>query len=164
MKRQRLISKGALSRVFEQAAAKWRQQDYQGSILLLERASRQDPGNTGLLLDLGRAYGMRYLYPEAERTLEKAVFIAPRRAEALAEAGRRAQEFGHYEMATRYFERASKESDASANVFVTLSELYERGHRMVESGALVERALVAQPDHAGGRLVQARLNRLAGAL
>jgi tetratricopeptide (TPR) repeat protein len=164
MKRQRLISKGALSRIFEQAAESWRRQEYQESISLLERASRLDPGNADLLLDLGRAYGMRYSYPEAERTLEKAVLIAPRRGEALAEAGLRAQEFGHYEMATRYLERASKEDHASANVLVTLAELYERRHRLAESATLVERALAVQADHPWSLLAQARFNRLAGAL
>jgi tetratricopeptide (TPR) repeat protein len=107
---------------------------------------------------------MRYRYPEADRTLEKAVAIAPQRAEALAESGRRAQEYGHYETATRYFERASKESGASANVFVTLAELYERGHRHEDSVAQVTHALRLQGEHPGARLVQARLKRLEGAI
>ena len=106
MKRQRLISKGALSRLFQEAAEAWRHQAYSESIALLERASRLDPANASVLLDLGRAYGMRYDYCSAERCLEKAVSIAPRRVEALTEAGRRCQEFGNYQMASAYFERA----------------------------------------------------------
>jgi hypothetical protein len=62
MKRQRLISKGALSRLFEEAAEAWRRQDYQATIALLERASRLEPANASVLLDLGRAHGLRYEY------------------------------------------------------------------------------------------------------
>src|SRR2546423_599427 len=121
MKRQRLISKGALSRLFQEAVEAWRRQAYQETIALLERATRLDPGNASILLDLGRAYGLRYDYPSAERCLEKAVNIASNKMEGLTEAGRRCQEFGHYEMASRYFERAAHEKDASADVFVTLA-------------------------------------------
>src|SRR5215472_6481407 len=106
MKRQKQISQGALSRLFQEAAGAWRRQAYQETIGLLEKARRLDPGNTRLLFDLGRAYGLRYDFAAAEQCLEKAVQIAPRRVEALVEAGRRSQEIGHYEMASRYFERA----------------------------------------------------------
>ena len=164
MKRQRQISQGALSRLFQEAAEPWRRQAYEDTIALLERASRLDPGNPSVLFDLGRAYGLRYDYPSAERCLEKAVHIAPRRVEALAEAGRRSQEIGHYEMASRYFERAVGEKGASPNVFVTLAEIYERGHRTNEAAGLVERALSVQSDHPSAMLAQARLKRLAGAL
>jgi tetratricopeptide (TPR) repeat protein len=164
MKRQTLVPKGALARLFEQTAEAWRRQDYKESISLLERASRLDPGNPSVLLDLGRAYGMRYDYPAAERCFEKAVLIAPRRDETLAEAGRRAQEFAHYDLASRYFERASREKGASASVLVTLAELYERGHRLEEAAGLVERALSAQADHPWSLLARARLKRLTGEL
>src|SRR6266446_6967903 len=164
MKRQRLISKGALSRLFQEAAEAWRRQSYAESIALLERASRLDPANASVLLDLGRAYGMRYDYISAERSLEKAVSIASNRVEALAEAGKRCQEFGHYEMAAGYFERAAKEKGSSADVFVILAELYERRHRIPEATKLVERGLALQADHACSLLAQARLKRLAGEL
>src|SRR5882762_702390 len=129
MKRQRLISKGSLSRLFQEAAEAWRRQDYQATIALLERASRLDPANASVLLDLGRAHGLRYQYGSAERCFEKAVKIAPRRMEVLAEAGRRCQAFGHYEMAIGYFERLTHEKAASPDALVTLAELYERGPR-----------------------------------
>src|SRR5436309_2291545 len=79
MKRQRLISKGSLSRLFQDAAEAWRRQDYQETIALLERASRLDPANASVQLDLGRAYGLRYEYEAADRCFEKAAKIAPQR-------------------------------------------------------------------------------------
>jgi tetratricopeptide (TPR) repeat protein len=164
MKRQRLISKGSLSRLFQEAAEAWRRQDYQGTIALLERASRLDPANASVLLDLGRAHGLRYEYGPAEQCFEKAVKIVPRKIQALGEAGRRCQAFGNYEMAARYFERATQEKGASADLLVSLAELYERGPRAAEAAALVGRALSLEAHHSLSLLAQARLKRLAGAL
>jgi tetratricopeptide (TPR) repeat protein len=164
MKRQILVSKGALTRLFQEAVEAWRRQDYQQTIDLLERASKLDPANTTILFDLGRAYGLRYQYEPAENRFEKAVSIAPRKIEGLIEAGRRSQAFGHYDMAARYFDRATREKGAPAEVFVTLAELYERGPRASEAASLVDRALSLDPDHSLALLARARLKRLAGSL
>jgi len=163
MKRQRLISAGALSRLFREAAEAWRRQAYQETIALLERACRLDPGNVSVLLDLGRAHGLRYDYPAAKRCLEKAVSITPRKVEALVEAGKRCQEFGDYEMASEFFERAVKQG-ASEEACVTLAELFERKSRTDEAARLVERALAIRPEHPLALLALARLKRLGGDL
>lgn len=164
MKRQRLISKGSLSRLFQEAVEAWRRQEYHETIALLERASRLDPANTNVLFDLGRAYGLRYDYEAAERCFDKAIKIAPGKADALVEAGLRSQAFGNYQMAAQYVERATNEKDATADVFIALAELYERGPRANNAEALVERALLLQPDHAVSLLARARFKRMAGAL
>ena len=150
--------------MFQEAADAWKRQDYQQTIETLERAARMDPANASIQLDLGRAYGLRYDYSNAERCLEKAVRVAVRRVEALTEAGRRCQEFGSYDMAKRYFERAAEENGAPAEVFVTLAELNERGARLEEATELTERALRLDATHPPARLVRARLERLSGRL
>src|SRR4029077_10818306 len=94
MKRQRLAPQRSLSRMFQEAAEAWKRQEYQQTIDTLERAARLDPANASIQLDLGRAYGLRYDYCQAERCLEKAVRVAVRKVDALKEAGRRCQEFG----------------------------------------------------------------------
>jgi tetratricopeptide (TPR) repeat protein len=164
MKRPSQVSKGSLSRMFQEAAEAWKRQEYQHTIETLERATRRDPANARILLDLGRAYGLRYEYGAAERCLEKAVRVAPHRTEALAEAGRRCQEFGSYEMAKRYLERAAEQHGASAGVFVTLAELNERHARLEEAAQWADRALAAQAEHPAALLTRARLLRLAGKL
>src|SRR5712691_7749114 len=72
MKRQRMIAPGVLSRMLHNAGACWNRQEYDQYFEIMERASRLDPANHGLLLDLGSAHGKRYNYAAAERCFEKA--------------------------------------------------------------------------------------------
>jgi len=164
MKRPLLVSKGSLNRMLHTAVESWGRQDYQQYFELMERASRLDPANHRILLDLGLAYGMRYDYATATRCFEKAVRVAPRKAEALGMVGTHCRNLGRYEMARHYFELATKQSDASADTFVKLSELYERFRLTEEAADLVERALQLDSGCVLALLVRARLMRLAGRL
>ena len=164
MKRPRSVSQGSLSRMFQEAAEAWKLQDYPQTIEILERAARLDPANASIHLDLGRAYGLRYNYADAERCFEKAARVTPRQADALTEAGRRCQDFGSYEMAKRYFERATQEKDVRVEVFVALAELNERHARLDDASALVERALKMDAKNPPAQLTRARLERLSGRL
>ena len=149
----------------QQAAAEaWHRQDYDESIELQERASRMDPANPGILLDLGRAYGMRYDCAAAEKSFEKAVRVAPRKSEVLAMAGMQCRGFSRYEMAKHYFERAIAEPGAPPDTFVKLAELYERFHFLKEADDLVDQALKMDRRCALALLVRARLDRLSGRL
>ena len=164
MSMKRLASQRSLSRLFQEAAEFWKRQDYQRSIEALEHAAKLDPANSGIQLDLGRAYGMRYDYPAAERCFEKAIRVSPRKMETLSEAGKRCQQFGLAEMANRYFERAAQEKGVTAEVFVKLAELNERHARLEEATELAERALKLDASYPPARLVRARLDRLSGRL
>ncbi len=162
LKRQSLVSQGSLSRMLRAANESWQRRDFEQSIETLERASRLDPGNSGILLDLGGFYGKRYDYAAAERCFEKAVRIAPGKTAALAAAGRQSLDFGNYAMAERYFQRASEQKDATPEAFVRLAELYERLRRVDEAAALIDRALRADRACAPALLARARLDRQAG--
>ena len=153
---------GPRQSLVEEASQAWQRQDYQKTIDLLERASRQQPNDCKLLLDLGEAYGLRFEYQEAERYLERAISVSESEGEVLAEAGRRCERFGQPGMANRYFKRAAQHKAASPRVLVALAE-FEEGHsRMQEALELLERALHLQPDHLGARVARARLHRAAG--
>jgi tetratricopeptide (TPR) repeat protein len=162
MKRQKLVAPRSLAKLFAQAAEAWKRQDYQQSIDILERATRLDPSNPRILLDLGRAHGLRYNYGDAERCFDKAVRVAPRRAETLAASGRRCQEFGNDAMAASYFGRAALEHNAPPEVFVAVAESCERQARLEDAAHWVDRALAAQAHNLAALLVRARLQRLRG--
>jgi len=164
MKLKRLISQGSLSRLLREAEESWNRQDFTKSIETLERASRMDPANVGVLLDLGRAHGVCQDYAAAERCFDRAARLAPRRAEAMAMAGVHCRDFMRYEMARHYFELATKEPGASADTFVKLAELYERFRLLEEAGEAVDHALRLDGKCALALLVRARLDRLTGKL
>jgi tetratricopeptide (TPR) repeat protein len=162
MKRQRMISDGALTRLRQGALEAWRGQDYARYFEIMEQASRRDPANSSLLLDMGAAYGMRYDYAAAERCFDKAVRVAPNRSNALVMAGTQCRGFDRYEMARHYLEQAVKEPGASPDTFVKLAEIYERFRLLDEACDLVDRALRSDPANALASLVRARLDRLSG--
>jgi len=164
MKLKKKASDGSLSRKLRAAAESWGRRDYPQYFVNMERASRLDPANHHILLDLGLAYGMRYDYPAAERCLEEAIRVAPEKATALVMAGTHCRNFNQYTMAKHYFERAIQESGASPDTFVKLAELYERFRLLDEASKHVERALQLDGGCVLAWLVRARLSRLAGRL
>ena len=148
-----------------QAAGKaWNRKNFEQGIEILERASRLDPANAGILLDLGRMYGLRYDYAAAERCFEKAVRIAPKKTEALVAAGQQSRDFGNYAMAERYYLRAVEQKDAGPVPFVQLAKLYERRRRMKDAADMVERALQLNNTCPEALLIRAQLARQSGRL
>ena len=164
MKRPQLISPGSLNRILADADEAWKRRDFQQNIDLLERASRLDPANSRILLQLGRSYGLRYQSANAERCFEKAVRIAPNKAEILATAGRLAAEIGNYPIAERFFRQALEQKNAAPDTVARLAELYERLHRVEDAAIMVERALHLDNACPLARLTQAKLHRQAGRL
>ncbi len=164
MKLKKMVPEGWLSRTLQGAAESWGRGNYQQYFELMERASRLDPANHRILLDLGLAHGMRYDYEAAQRCLDKAIRIAPKKAAALTMAGTHCRNFGRYEMARHYFERAIDESCASPDSLVKLAEIYERFRLLEEASKLVDRALQMDSGCVLALLVRARLDRLAGRL
>jgi tetratricopeptide (TPR) repeat protein len=150
--------------MLQAAEQAWQRRDLQQSIEILERASRLDPANSGILLDLGRMYGVRYDSAAAERCFERAVRMAPRKTEALVAAGKQSLDFVNYAMAERYFQRALEQKNVSPETLVLLAELYERLRRLAEAAELADRALRLDGACAPALILRAKLHRQAGQL
>ena len=161
MKRRTLVSQGALNRLLQAAEQAWHRKDFQQNLELLERASRMDPANTGILLQLGRMHGLRYDYTAAERCLERAIRLAPRRTETIALAGAYCRDLRNAELSERYFRQAADQKDATPEMLADLAELYERHRRLPEAAQLIERALQLNPACPLALLGRARLERQA---
>jgi tetratricopeptide (TPR) repeat protein len=164
MKRSSLVSQGSLNRIFETVNEAWKRFDFQTAIKLMERASRLNPSNASILLDLGRMHGVRYDYSAAERCFDQAVRVAPKKLEALVAAGQKSLDFGSFIMAERYFKRTLEEKNVSPMNLVKLAEVYERLRRSEEAASLVDRALQSDAACAPAMLLRARLERQAGRL
>jgi tetratricopeptide (TPR) repeat protein len=164
MKKAPALSSVPLPRVLQQAGEAWHRRDYPTYFDLMEQAARRAPGNYGIQLDLGLAYGTRYDYPTAQKCFEKAIRLAPHKSTALAMAGTHARNFNHFVLARQYFEQAAQQRDVTADTLVKLAEIHERFRSLDQAGELVERALRLDPHSAMALLVQARLHRLGGRL
>jgi len=164
LKRPSLVSKGTLTRMLQEAEQAWREKDFQKNIELLERASRLDPANAAILLQLGRMHGLQYNYAAAERCFERVVNFAARKTEALALVGAHSRDFRNSEMGERYLRRAAEQNDVSSEILAELAEVYERLRRNEEAAQLIDRALQLNPACALALLGRARLERQAGRL
>src|SRR6516164_10424506 len=98
MKRPQMIGQNAMARLMGGAQAAWERRDFEQCFEMLERAGRMDPGNWRIQLQMGQMYGLRYNYEAAEKHLEKAVAVAPNKAEALAAAAGASVDFVRYEI------------------------------------------------------------------
>jgi tetratricopeptide (TPR) repeat protein len=156
-----LVSQGTVNRLLQAAEQAWQQKNFQENIELLERASRLDPANTRILLQLGRMQGLRFDYEAAERSFEKVVRLSPRKAEAMAQAGAHCRDFRDSTLGARYLQRAADEKDATPEMLAELAELYERLRRLPEANQLIERALRMNPTCPLALLGRARLERQA---
>jgi len=164
MKRPQLVSTGSLNRMLQAAEEAWKRKDFQQNIEFLERATRLEPANAGILLQLGRVYGLRYDYAAAEHCFEKATRVASNKTEALAAAGRQSRDFRKPDLAERYLRLAVEQKDATPDMFINLAEFYERLRRMEDANELVGRALQANRACPSALLARARLDRQAGRL
>jgi tetratricopeptide (TPR) repeat protein len=164
MKRPSLVSQGSLSRIFQAVNEAWKRRDFQAAIELMERASRLNPSNTGILLDLGHMYGLRYDYAAAEHCFDQAVRIASKKSEVLVTAGRQSRDFGSFTMAEHYFKCALEQKDVSLEALILLAEVYERLRRADEAASLVDRVLQSDAACGAALILRARLDRQAGRL
>jgi Flp pilus assembly protein TadD len=153
----------AIQRLYKEADEAWGQQDYQKSISLIEQATRKEPYNPTLLLDLARAYGRRYDFPAAERYIEKAVQISKDRTHTLEEAARICLEFfDNPDMAIGYLQRARQKKGVTVGGLITLADIYLRDQRLDEASELVGQAAHIDRKDPRVLLEEAALTRLRG--
>jgi tetratricopeptide (TPR) repeat protein len=164
MKRTSLVSQGSLNRIVQSAGEAWKRCDFPTAIEMMERASRLNPSNPDLQLELGRMHGLRYDYAAAERCFEQAVRVAPQKSATLLAAGQRCRDFNHLAMAESYLQRALEQRDASPAAAIQLAEVHERRRHPETAASLIDRVLHADPTCAPALLVRARLDRQAGRL
>jgi tetratricopeptide (TPR) repeat protein len=164
MKLKPMVSQNSLARMLQAATEAWRSGDFEQAIETFETASRRDPANHGVLLDLGRAYGLRFNQAAAEKCFEKAIRISPNKTQTLGTIGQICRDFGDQNMAERYLSLAAQQKDITPETLAQLAEVYERLRRMENAYQLVERALKMDPKSAPTLLTSARLRRQSGQL
>jgi len=150
--------------VLRASDAAWQRQDFQQSIELLERATKLNPEDPCVYLDLGRARGWRYDYNAAVRSFEKAIRVSRWHVQSFIAAGLHCVNFGQPEMGENYFKRALQRDGRSVQVLVELATLQERRQNLVKAAELVGQALAIEGKNPGALLVLARTERGLGHL
>lgn len=151
-------------RLCQEAEAAWKRQDFPASLNLLEQASRKEPSNASLLLNLARAHGLRYDYSAVERYLEKALQISQGRVEMLEEAGRICSNFKNLDMLLGYLERASQKKGVSIGALASLADIYLLDNRLDEAAEIIGRAAQLNRSDPGVLLREAVLKQQRGQL
>jgi tetratricopeptide (TPR) repeat protein len=149
-------------RLFQEAEEAWKRQDYQKGLNFLEQATRKEPSNVSLLINLARAHALRYDYSATERNLEKALQLSQGRVQVLEDAARVCSTFKNLDMLLGYLERASQKKGVSIGALTSLADIYFIDNRIDEAGEVVGRA--AQMDRKDPRVAlrDAVLKRMRG--
>jgi tetratricopeptide (TPR) repeat protein len=138
----------------------WGRNQYEQTIALYEQALRRDPKNHLLLIDLARAYGLRYRLEEAAQVLDRVVRLYPRNAKVRSMVARSYSMISRPAQAIEHFEKAQQlnpqHADAATDL-IELAALYEREHRLEDARLAIDRALTVLPDRAEAVYRQALL-------
>ena len=151
------------TRLQEQATQEWQQRRFEEAIASLKRAAKAEPRNLDILLDLGSSCGLRCHFDAAIRYFEEAFkkTTAEQRKEMSGVIGMRCHAFSRYDLAIQYLTRAADLPRFPTGAAECLADSYEHLNRPVEAMAVIERALMADADHAGLGLLKSRLLRLS---
>lgn len=117
-----------------------------------------------VLIDLGRAYGMRYDYPASRRCFDEAMKAAKGHPRVATLIGIRCREFSNFEIAQSYLEKAVQNENPPGEALAHLAEIRERYHHHTEAAELAARARKIQPDNPLAALVEAKLAKNNGDL
>ena len=135
----------------QSARQAWERHQYDRTISLYKEALRRNPTSFELLVDLARAYGLRYRLAEAEDLLDRAVRLHPRSAKVYILVARSYSMIGRPLQAVEHFVRAldfgPNESDKAA-ILAELATLHEQGHHLTEARDAIDSALALMPQNA----------------
>lgn len=148
----------------------WAEKRYDEAIWFYERALERAPTNAVLLVDVARAYAMRFRFAEAEVLVDRACSLYPDDARLQAMLGRSYQQLQQFDHAIACFRRALTLDPTSADrarTLYDLAQMYERLHRLDEARDAAKESLTLAPDQPVLRymlaLIDRRAQNLAGA-
>jgi tetratricopeptide (TPR) repeat protein len=138
----------------------WERHQYEQTIALYEQALRRDPKNHFLLIDLARAYGLRYRLDEAETMLDRVLRLYPRSAKVRSMAAatfamiqRPAKAIEHY----RHALELDHQHPESAAIHTELARLCEQSRDLDSARESADRAVALAPNKPEAIYIQALL-------
>lgn len=149
----------------DKAQTLWEQRRYDEAIWYYERALARDPHNPVLLVDVARAYALRFRYDDAERLVCLAETLYPRDAHLQQMLGRSYVQIQQFDRAIACYRRALELEPTSKDrpqMLLELAKMHERLHELDEARRCADQALSIAPGFEKARYTLATILRRAG--
>jgi tetratricopeptide (TPR) repeat protein len=149
----------------DKAHVAWGQRRFEEAIAHYERALAADPQNPVLLVDVARAYALRYRYADAETLIERAQALHHNDADFQEMLGRSYVQIQQFDRAIACYRRALELGPTSPNrpqTLLELAKMLERLHQLDEARQCVQEALKLAPSFEKARYMLAIIDRRAG--
>jgi tetratricopeptide (TPR) repeat protein len=143
----------------------WNRGDYDEAIWCYERALARDPHNPVLLVDVARAYSLRFRFADAEKLINLAEALYPENAQLQNMLGRSyvmVQRFDRAITCYRRFLQLAPTSPDRTAVLVELARMHERLHDLAAARKCVDEALFLAPNFDKAQYMLANIERRAG--
>jgi tetratricopeptide (TPR) repeat protein len=151
----------------QKAQLAWQRRQYDDAIRHYEQALALAPTHPVLLVDLARAYALRYRFADAEELVERACRLHPDDAKLQMMLGRSFFMLQQFDRAIDCFRRALEigpESPHRAEALYELTRMYERLHRLDEARACALESLALEPHQPVLQYLLGLIDRRAGDL
>jgi cytochrome c-type biogenesis protein CcmH/NrfG len=132
----------------QKAQVAWQRREYEEAIRLYERALDRAPTNAVLMVDLARAYALRYRYAEAETLVERACGLYPDNSKLQLMLGRSFQMLQQFDKAIDCFQRGLELDPTSperAKTLYEMTRMYERLHKLDDARQCALESLSLEP-------------------
>ena len=147
------------------AQAAWEARRYDEAIWYYERALARNPNNAVLLVDVARAYGLRFRYAEAEKLVDRARALYPDDAHLQRMLGRSYVHLQQFDRAIACYHKALELEPAAperAHTMQELAKMHERLHQLDAARDCAEEALAMAPNLTAARITLAIIDRREG--
>ncbi len=151
----------------DKAQALWREQKFEEAIWYYERALARNPLNPVLLVDVARAYALRYRFADAEKLVDKARTLYPDDPRLQAMLGESYTQIQQFDRAIICFRRSLElepDSPKRPQILLELAKMYERLHNLDSARECAQEVVDLAPHFYYARYVLAHIDRRAGNL
>jgi tetratricopeptide (TPR) repeat protein len=151
----------------DKAQAAWEQRRFDEAIWYYERALARDPHNAVLLVDVARAYALRFRYADAEKLVNLAQALYADDAYLQQMLGRSYVRLQQFDRAIACYRRAldlDPTSRERPHTLLELAKMHERLHELGPAREYAEQALALAPGFEKARYALANIDRRNGAV
>lgn len=151
----------------QKAQVAWQQRQFDEAIIFYEQALKLAPTHAGLMVDLSRAYALRYRFDEAEEIVNRACRLHPDDPTLQIMLGRTYFMIQQFDRAIECFRTALNfklPQSRRAETLYELTRMYERLHRLDEARASALESFELEPHQPVLQYLLGLIERRAGNL